>query len=147
MAWTKSGIFYTSVRDQWNSSNLGLDLDAETWRCAFFGSSVTPNFTQDAAYGIGTWGSSNESSGAGYTAGGPVLPNTTLTFVGNRLVWDADNVQLTNSTITAEGVLLYYPDKSNRALAAIWFGSPKETQDGTFLINWSSDGIIGFTIP
>jgi len=146
MAWTKSGIFYTTIRDQWDDTNLGLDLGAETWRCAFYTSSVTPNFTVDAAYGVGVWGS-GESSGAGYTPGGPTLTSTTLPFVGNRMVWDADNVQLTNSTIQAEGVLLYFPAKSNRALAAIWFGSPKETQDGTFLINWSSEGILGFTIP
>ncbi|MBX6167529.1 MAG: hypothetical protein IRY84_07810 [Thermobispora bispora] len=146
MAWTKSGLFYATQLDQWDDTNLGLDLTSENWRVAFFGSTVTPNFSTDTAYGTGTW-ASGESSGAGYTTGGVPLANTTLAMVGSSMVWDADNVELDASTITAEGVLLYLPTVSNRAFAAVWFGASKETQDGTFLITWASGGIAALALP
>ncbi|MEV4457005.1 hypothetical protein [Microbispora sp. NPDC049633] len=145
MGWTASGMMRTTQLGQWNSSALGLDLTASP-KLAFFGSSVTPNFATDTAYGTSPW-NSGEASGAGYTAGGPSPANVTLTIVSSQLVLDADNTQLTNSTITAEGALWYYPAKSNRALLAVWFGAAKTTQDGTFLITWASGGVAAFTIP
>ncbi|GIH70352.1 hypothetical protein [Sphaerimonospora thailandensis] len=146
MAWSKSGLMYQAQIDQWDPSSLGLDLTAEDWKCPFFGSAVTPDFTADLGYGTAPW-DAGEAAGAGYTAGGPLLSSTTLAIVGNQMVWDADNVELTASTIQAEGALLYSPPKGGRALAAVWFGAPRETQDGTFLITWASGGIAAFTIP
>lgn len=145
MAWTASGIFYQTQLDQWDPSNLGIDLTAEDGKLAFFGSAVTPNYASDTAYGTAPW-NSGEASGAGYTTGGPTLTGTTLSMVGANMVFDADNVELTSSTITAEGALLYWPTKSNRALLAVWFGASRETQDGTFLITWASGGIASHNL-
>lgn len=146
MGWTKSGLFYMGQLDQWDPSNLSIDLTAEDGKFALFGSSVTPNFASDLAYGSAPW-NSGEASGAGYTAGGVLMANTTLAIVSNQLVWDMDNIQLTNSTITAEGGVSYWPNKSNRLFHASWFGEPKETQDGTFLITWASGGVVAQTLP
>ncbi|WP_327587032.1 hypothetical protein OHA25_08475 [Nonomuraea sp. NBC_00507] len=140
MAWSASGLFVATHVDQWDVTNLAIDLGAEDGKLALWGSAVTPNFTTDTAYGVAPW-NAGESSGAGYTAGGPTLTLTTLTAASGSMVFDAENVQLNNSTIIAEGALQYWPLKSNRAFLAVWFGAPKETQDGTFLITWHASGI------
>lgn len=145
MAWSASGLFIATYLDQWDSTNLALDLTAEDGKLAFFDSTVTPNFTTDTAYGTAPW-NAGEASGAGYTTGGPTLVNTTLTVSSGTVYFDADNITLTSSTITAEGALQYWPTKSNRAFLAVWFGGVKETQDGTFLITWNSSGIAAIDL-
>jgi len=141
MAWTKSGLFAATFVAQWGATQSGIDLTAAGAKLALWGSSVTPDFGQDTAYGTAPW-DSGEVSGAGYTTGGPTLLNPTFVPVaGGQVAYDADNVQLDNSTITSEGGIIYIPSKSNRLWAAIWWGEPKETQDGTFLITWHSSGI------
>lgn len=147
MAWTASGLFVQTQIDQWDASNLAINLMATDGKLALWGSSVTPDFNQVSptppAYGSAPW-NAGEAAGTGYTAGGPVLTGTTLTINAGSMVFDADNVQLNNSTIIAEGALQYWPTKSNRAFLAVWFGGPKETQDGTFLITWHASGIAVF---
>ncbi|MEU8196333.1 hypothetical protein AB0C10_21355 [Microbispora amethystogenes] len=141
MGWSASGVMGQFLLDQFDPSDLSVDLTAEDGKLALWGSAVTPNFNSDLAYGTSPW-NSGECSGAGYTAGGPTLTGTTLVASGGVLTFDADNVQLNGTTITSEGGLIYWPNKSNRAYAAIWWGAPKETQDGTFLITWHSSGIV-----
>ncbi|GII84605.1 hypothetical protein Ssi03_25950 [Sphaerisporangium siamense] len=145
MAWSASGLFVATHIDQWDASNLGIDLTAETHKAAFWGSSVTPNFDTDTAYNTAPW-NSGQSSGAGYTAGGPLLTGTTLAAVSGSMRWDADNIQLDNSTITAEGLIIYAPANSSRLISATWFGAVKETQDGTFLITWHANGIAALDL-
>jgi hypothetical protein len=141
MAWSGSGVFGPFLLDQFDPTLLGVDLTGEDGKLALWGPAVTPNFNTDLAYGTAPW-NSGECSGAGYTAGGVPLLGTTLTAASGNLTFDADNVQLNNTTISSEGGLIYWPAKSNRAFAAIWWGGLKETQDGTFLITWHSSGIV-----
>lgn len=141
MAWTAPGLMAGTQMDQWDPSNLAIDLSAETLKAAFWGSSVTPDFSQAApAYGTAPW-NSGESSGAGYTAGGILIVNTTLAIVSGSLRWDADNFQIDNSTITAEGYIGYVPGVASRIVIAVWFGAPKTTADGTFLVTHDPTGI------
>ncbi|MGA5764471.1 hypothetical protein [Nonomuraea bangladeshensis] len=134
MAWSGSGIMAGTQMDQWDASLLGMDITLETLKAAFWGSSVTPDFSAAApAYGSAPW-NAGEASGAGYTAGGILIVNTTLAIVSGQLRWDADNFQLDNSTITAEGYISYLPTVSNRIFHATWFGEPKSTEDGTYLV-------------
>lgn len=141
MAWVRSGVFGPWLLDKHDNSNLATDLGAEDSKTAFWGSSITPNFDSDTAYNSAPW-NSGQSSGAGYTAGGPVLANTTIVAASAVLVADADNVQMDNTTIIAEGLAWYFPNVSNRIVAAVWFGAAEETQDGTFLVTWHSSGIL-----
>jgi hypothetical protein len=142
MAWIASGLFVGTHMDKWDDTQLATDLTSETdLKAAMWGASVTPNFDQAApAYGSSPW-NSGESSGAGYTAGGPVLTGTTLAIVSGSMRFDANNISLANSTIAAEGYLLYDDAHSDRAIAAVWFGSVEETQDGTFLVTHDAAGI------
>lgn len=141
MAWSASGLFVATHIDKWDDTLLALDLTSETmWKAAFWGASVTPNFGTDTAYGSAPW-NSGESSGAGYTAGGIAVVSTTLTHVSGSMSFDAANFQIDDSTIISEGYLLYADTVSDRALLAVWFGEPKETQDGTFLVTHDPAGI------
>jgi hypothetical protein len=144
MAWSASGLFVATHIDQWDASNLGIDLGSELHKAAFWGT-VTPNFDTDTAYGASPW-NSGEASGAGYSAGGPLLTGTTLSVVSGSMKWDADNVQLDDSTITAQGVAIYADAVSDRLICAVWFGAEKETQDGTFLITWHANGIAALDL-
>jgi len=142
MAWSKSGLFVATVVAQWGAAQAGINLVSGDAKLALWGSSITPNFDSDTAYGTAPW-DSGESSGAGYTTGGVTLASPTFVGVGNgQVAFDADNVQLDESTITGEGGIIYFPSKNNRLFAGIWWGEPKETQDGTFLITWHSAGIV-----
>lgn len=146
MAWTRSGIMGTTQQDQWDPTALGVDLTAEDGKNAFWGPSITPNFNTDTAYNSSPWLASGggQASGAGYTAGGPVSTGTTLTPASGILVYDFDNIELTNSTIIAEGYINYWPNKSSRIFLATWFGEPLETQDGTFLVTHDPGGVARF---
>lgn len=145
MAWSKSGLFVATHIDQWDASNLGIDLTGELHKAAFWGPSVTPNFDTDTAYGSSPW-NSGESSGAGYTPAGILITGTTLAVASGSMKWDADNLQIDDSTIISEGVLLYADPTSDRAIAAVWFGEAKETQDGTFLVTWNAAGIAALDL-
>jgi hypothetical protein len=141
MAWSASGLFVTTHIDKWDDTQLAIDLSSETQlKAAFWGSSVTPNFGTDTAYGVAPW-NAGESSGAGYVAGGEPVVNTTLTHVSGSMRFDADNFQIDDSTIIAEGYLLYAATVANRAILAVWFGQAYETQDGTFLVTHDAAGI------
>lgn len=140
MAWSASALFGPTLLDIYDNTQLAIDLGVEDSKFALWGSSITPNFDTDTAYNTAPW-NSGQSSGAGYTAGGPVLANTTIVISSGVLVFDADNVQLDNTTITTEGGLHYFPNVSNRAFLAPWWGAAKSTFDGTILVTWHSSGI------
>lgn len=140
MAWSASGLFVATWIAQWGPANAGINLTAADLKLALWGPSVTPNYNSDTAYGTAPW-NAGESSGAGYTAGGVLLGNPTLVPSAGSMVWDADNIQLDETTIESEGGIIYAPNKANRLLAGVWWGEPRETQDGTFLITWNALGI------
>ncbi|OUC99313.1 hypothetical protein [Streptosporangium minutum] len=147
MAWTASGFFVATHIDQWDDTALSVDLTSEVdLKAAFYGSSVTPDFGAAApAYNAGVW-ASGQSSGAGYTAGGIAVTGTTLAIASGSMKFDADNFSIPNSTITAEGYLLYDDSTQDRAVLAVWFGGPESTQDGTFLVTHDAAGIAALDL-
>ncbi|MFI6813779.1 hypothetical protein ACIBG7_15265 [Nonomuraea sp. NPDC050328] len=147
MAWSASGIMVASYVDKWDDTQLATDMTSETdIKAAFFKSTVTPNFTTDTAYNAGTWLLANEAAGAGYTAGGLVLTGTTFLAGSGSAVFDANNISIPSSTITAEGYLGYDDAHADRALWATWFGAVEETQDGTFLVTHDPGGIYALDL-
>jgi hypothetical protein len=136
-----------SYVDKWDPTLLATDLTSETdLKAAFFGAGVTPNYNADTAYNADTWLLANESSGAGYTAGGVVLTGTTLVATSGSMVFDTNNISIPNSTIAAEGYLGYDDAHADRALWAVWFGSLEETQDGTFLVTMDPAGVYSLDL-
>lgn len=93
-------------------------------------------YTSSATLGASTtaYSATNEVSGTGYTAGGETLTNVTPTSSGTTAFTDFADVTWANATITANGALIYNSTNSNRAVAALAFGSDKTSTDGDFKI-------------
>jgi len=92
--------------------------------------------------------SGNEISGTGYTAGGETLSNQSVTQddTNDKAVFDADDVSWTSSTFTAYHAVLYDDTLTNDDLiCSIDFGGAKSVSNGTFTIQWDTDGIISLS--
>ena len=102
---------------------------ADTFKIALYTSSATlgPSTT--------VYTTSNEVSGAGYTAGGNVLSiSTAPTSGGTTAFLSFSNTTWATATITARGALIYNSTQGNLAVAIFDFGSDKSTVSGDFTI-------------
>jgi hypothetical protein len=102
---------------------------ADTFKIALYTSSATlgPSTT--------VYTTSNEVSGAGYTAGGNVLSiSTAPTSGGTTAFLSFSNTTWAAATITARGALIYNSTQGNLAVAIFDFGSDKSTVSGDFTI-------------
>ena len=108
-------------------------------------------FTSSATLGASTtaYSTSNEitnSSGTAYTAGGATLTSVTPTTSGTTAFCDFADVSYTDASFTANGALIYNSSQSDKAVAAIAFGSDKTVTSGTFTIQFptadATDAII-----
>lgn len=104
----------------------------QTFKVALYTSSANLSAATTA------YSTSNEASGAGYTAGGqaltvsvvPTSTGTTAFLSFSDVTWDA-------TTITARGALIYKADGvTNPAIAVLDFGEDKQTNAGDFTINF-----------
>lgn len=75
------------------------------------------------------------SSGT-YATGGGSLTNVTPTSSGTTAFTDFADLSFTTATITARGALIYNSSQSNKAVAALDFGSNKSSTSGTFTIQF-----------
>ena len=105
-------------------------------------------YTSSATLGAATtaYSTSNEVVGTGYTAGGQALTSVSPTTSGTTAYVDFADVTWSNSTITANGALVYNTSASNASVIVLAFGSDKSTSNGDFTIIFptanSSDAII-----
>ena len=104
------------------------DLDSDTIKIALYTSSATLNATTTA------YATTNEVSGAGYTAGGVTLANSTVDISGTTAYVDFDNPEWTSATFTARGALIYNDTESDLAIAVLDFGGNFSVAGGTFRI-------------
>ncbi len=108
---------------------LGLhDLDTDTLKIALYTSSANLDATTTA------YTTSNEVSGAGYTAGGETLTNASVIINSTSGCFDSDNPEWTSATFTARGALIYNETESNLAIAVLDFGGDFSVAGGTFRI-------------
>ena len=108
---------------------LGLhDLDSDTIRIALFTSSATLNATTTA------YATTNEISGAGYTAGGVTLASASVINNSTSGCFDATDPEWTSATFTARGALIYNDTESDLAIAVLDFGGDFTVAGGTFKI-------------
>lgn len=109
-------------------------------------------YTSSATLGASTSGysSTNEVSGTGYTAGGATLTRIDPATSGTTAFVDFADVTFTNSTITANGALIYNTTPAhtytNPACVVLAFGGDKSSSAGDFTIQFpaatASDAII-----
>ena len=102
---------------------------ADTFKIALYTSSADLSSTTTA------YTTSNEVTGAGYTAGGNTLTVSVVpTSTGTTAYLSFSNTTWAASTITARGALIYNSSQSNAAVAIFDFGSDKSTVSGDFTI-------------
>lgn len=93
-------------------------------------------YTSSATLGASTtaYSATNEVSGTGYTAGGETLTSVSPTTSGTTAYVDFADVTWANSTITANGALIYNANSSNASVITLAFGSDKSSSNGSFVI-------------
>ena len=126
-----------------NIMNGNIDLDTDTIKVMLVTSTYTPDqdlheFIDDVT---------NEVSGTGYVAGGETLANKTVTQdnTDNEGVFDADDVTLSSSTITARAAVIYKDTgtpATSPLVAYIDFTEDKSSSNGDFTIQWNAEGIV-----
>ena len=104
-----------------------------TFKIALFTSDATLNKSTTA------YSTSNEisnTSGSAYSAGGATLTSVTPTLSTDTAVCDFSDVSFTSASFTANGALIYNSSQSDKAVAAIAFGSDKTVTSGTCTIQF-----------
>lgn len=146
MAITQDGWF-TDTFLKIFTGDVSVDFSDDTpgaFKGALYTSDVTPDFDQEnPAYGTSPW-DADEASGTGYSAGGADL---TVTGWGqlsdsdaHKVGWSFDTVVWSDSTISAEGLLVYSPSLSGRCVIFRWFQQTYTTEAGDFEITFAADG-------
>lgn len=138
-----ANIFYNNAKEILFSGSL--DFSSDTFKLALVDSTYTPNIDTDIYYDD----ISGEIENAGYTTGGALMDNTSLSIVSDVLVYDADNlVWIITGTVTIRGGVLYKDtgDSSTSPLICYYdFLEDNVVTNGTFTIRWASNGAISLT--
>ena len=140
-----SGLFGLTLRDQFDASQIGVNLVGAGHRQQLVTDSYTPNFnTHDTETDI-----TNEVTGTGYTAGGQAFSSPTLVVSGGVLTFDAADATWTTATISNIRGRVAYDDTPTSPVAdpltvATTFGADYSVTAGTFTITENASGI--FTI-
>jgi hypothetical protein len=94
----------------------------------------------DLGYATTAYSTSNEVTGAGYTAGGNTLTISTSPTSGNNSLniptafINFSNTSWTGATFTARAALIYNVTEGNKSVAVLDFGSDKTVSNDTFQI-------------
>ena len=94
----------------------------------------------DLGYATTVYSTSNEVTGAGYTAGGNTLTISTSPTSGNNSLniptayINFSNTSWTGATFTARAALIYNVTEGNKSVAVLDFGSDKTVSNDTFQI-------------
>lgn len=76
-----------------------------------------------------------ETSGAGYTAGGEILTNVTVSSGDGIAYVDFDNPTWVGASFTARGALIYNSSKSNKSMFVLDFGTNQTAVNENFVID------------
>jgi hypothetical protein len=143
-----SGVYLPSFEDILEAV-LALNWDAETHKAALYNATKAGavNYNSDTVYS-----STNEISGAGYTAGGVVITGTAFTRPGSGVCkYSSNSFQWTASTLSGVRFIDVYADAVTTPVAdPLMFGidlvSAYNTSDGTLLVTPNSSGLVTFDL-
>ena len=95
-------------------------------------------YTNSATLGPATtvYTTSNEASGAGYTAGGNTLTGVTVSLSQGVAYVTFSTTTWVSGNFSARGALIYNSSKANRAVAVYEFGEIKTVSSGNFQIQF-----------
>jgi hypothetical protein len=156
MAVTNSGLFLVNWIDILDATQLAIDLSLTTHKLALFNNTITPNFSTDVSYGVGTY-ATNEVSGTGWAAGGVLLsaaaaggtsvaPTLTEAPAGTMMYDWTNDLSVASTTLTGARCGLLYANglAGKNAIVLINFGADYSTNNGTFGLSPAAAGV--FTI-
>jgi hypothetical protein len=112
----------------------GTHASGDTYKIALFSDAATLGAATTA------YSTTNEVSGAGYTAGGKNLSGFASGLDGTTAYLTFTDVEWTSATITARGCLIYNSSKSNKAVAVFDFGQNVTSTSGTFTVDFPGTG-------
>jgi hypothetical protein len=130
--WTKGGKNLVEQDIGWTASVIHVMLMKAGWV-----------IDQDAPENVTDLGA-NEATGTGYTAGGVIVPNRSVTIdaASNETRLLGDPVQWANSTITARGAVIYVNSGAKPVLGYVDFESDRVSDQGLFRIEWPVTGVL-----
>lgn len=116
------------------------NLVSDNIKVALFSNSYVPNFDTDNLFTE----ISGQVTGTGYTAGGIVLANKTLTQDTAANVWkfDADDITFSGVTLSFRYAVIYSAT-NNQLIACVDFGSTQSTANQDLTIRWESGTTTG----
>lgn len=120
----------TSFKQEILEGQHDLRVAADAIKVALYLSAATLG-AATTAYSV-----TNETSGAGYVAGGNTLTNVNPAIAGTTAFGDFANTTWAASTITARGALIYNSTVGNRAIIVLDFGVDKSSAAGDFTIQF-----------
>lgn len=100
----------------------------DTFKMALYATAATLDASTTA------YSSSNEVTGAGYTAGGVTLTRLGTDSGSGKGYAAFDDVTFSTVTVTARGALIYNSSKSNKAVAVLDFGAEKTATAGDLIV-------------
>lgn len=112
----------------------GVHSNTDTYKLALYTTSATLGASTTA------YSTTNEVSGAGYTAGGATLAGLTTGLSGSTAFLTFSDPSWASSSITARGCLIYNSSKSNKAVAVFDFGQDVTSSNGTFTVDLPGTG-------
>jgi len=85
-------------------------------------------------------GSSDETSGSGYSAGGNALTNVTPVAAGTTAICDFSDTTWSSASFTSCGAMIYNTNDSNSACAVLSFSGDQTVSTGDFTIQFPAAG-------
>jgi len=125
-----------------------IDLDTDNINVALLTNAYTPNIDTHTFYSDVT--GSEVANGNGYTTKGKTLAAAAISIdtTNDLAYFDADDLTWATSTITARYALLFKNSGVNTTsplVAYVDFGADKTSDNGNFIITWSSAGVLKLT--
>lgn len=123
-----------------------IDLESDTNVYAVFVSgSYIPNITSHTSYATDVTPHETVDSNGVYIQGGVLLANTQVTADGQETKFDANDISLSNTSMTASGLVLYYSGMTdNDLICHLEFTSEATSTNGGFDVSFANTGILRF---
>lgn len=153
MAWANSKGFRQFLADALGNA-VAHDLDSDSLLVALYNNTPTPDQNVSAAnsaYNAGQWVTANEVSSSGqWAAGGVALSSKVIDVSTNGIVmFDAADTSsgATATLASVYGCLVYDNTLAGKnGICFNYFGGIQGVTSGVFTIQWSTNGILRFTM-